>query len=197
MKHTGLKYRRTNGSLEITAYCDSDYAQCRITRKSTTGVLIQLGNAVVHCTSSLQGSVALCSTEAEYISAAHAAKILSWIRQLILAWRIKVVTDLPKLCVDNKPYQAQPGHDTIAHDMTASSPLALKIDNKGAIDVAHATGPTKRTKHIDFKYHYIQQQVRRKELRLEQVATDEQRSDSLTKRLRRILFQRACNNMDC
>ena len=200
VQHSGMKYRRHNdraGQLNITAYCDSDYAQCRSTRKSTTGILIEFDNAIVHYTSCLQGCVALSSTEAEYMSAAHAAKTLSWIRQLTIAWRIKLVNDTPTLRIDDKQYRAQPGYQKQTNDVPGYPALSLRIDNKGAIDVAHANGPTKRTKHVDVRYHYVQQQVRRGELRLEQVPTTEQRSDFLTKALRRVLFNRACNGMNC
>ena len=52
-------------SLEIHTYCDSDWAGCKITRKSTTGCVTQImGCTVQHC-SRTQSTVALSSTEAE------------------------------------------------------------------------------------------------------------------------------------
>jgi hypothetical protein len=39
--------------------------------------------------------------------------------------------------------------------------LALRVDNKGAIDKAHAHGQMKRTKHLDVRRHYLQQRVAR------------------------------------
>jgi hypothetical protein len=70
--------------------------------------------------------------------------------------------------------------------------LALGIDNKGAIVMAWCEGPTKRTKHIDVKHHYLQQQVASNAFRLQQLSTTDQMADFLTKPLKRVQFQRAC-----
>ena len=59
----------------------------------------------------------------------------------------------------------------------------LKIDNTGAIALANANGPTKRTKHLDVRYHYIQQQVQRKVFAIDHVNTENQLADPFTKTL--------------
>jgi hypothetical protein len=53
-------------------------------------------------------------------------------------------------------------------------------------------GPTKRTKHIDVKHHYLQQQVATNAFRLQQISTADKLADFLTKPLKRVLFQHAC-----
>jgi hypothetical protein len=63
--------------------------------------------------------------------------------------------------------------------MTAD--FALRIDNKGAIDMAHAHGPTTRTRNLDVCHYYLQQCVARKVLCLKQCITDKQLADCLTK----------------
>jgi hypothetical protein len=66
--------------------------------------------------------------------------------------------------------------------------VTLHVDNNGAIDMAHAHGPTKRTKHLDVRHHYLQQCVARKALRMRQCTTGAQLADCLTKPLGRVKF---------
>ncbi len=57
------KGRRHHRTLEI--YCDSDWAGCRETRRSTSGFLIKLDDAPVIHFSRTQSTIALSSVEAE------------------------------------------------------------------------------------------------------------------------------------
>jgi hypothetical protein len=54
--------------------------------------------------------------------------------------------------------------------------------------MASASGPTKRTKLIDVKHQYIQQQIRSNILTLVQVPSSEQKADIFTKALPRVQF---------
>ena len=46
-----------------------------------------------------------------------------------------------------------------------------------------------KSKHIEIKFHYIRDMVRRGAVKLQYVATDEQIADVLTKPLARVKFQ--------
>ena len=46
-----------------------------------------------------------------------------------------------------------------------------------------------KLKHIEIKYHYIRDMVRRGAMKLKYVATDEQIADVLTKSLARVKFE--------
>ena len=50
----------------VDAWTDTDYAGCRVTRKSTSGGVIMLGKHMVKSWSSTQANVTLSSGEAEY-----------------------------------------------------------------------------------------------------------------------------------
>jgi hypothetical protein len=118
--------------------------------------------------SSKQATVAHSNAEDEYIAAAHAARDLTWLTQLARAWQIHL-------------------HDP-PHTPLARSPYELRIDNKGALDMALANGPAKRTKHIDVKHHYIQQQSSNQNLKLVQIPSADQKADIFTKPLARFQF---------
>jgi hypothetical protein len=49
--------------------------------------------------------------------------------------------------------------------------------------MARSEGPTKRTKHIDVKHYYLQQQVSTNVFRLQQISATDQKADFLTKPL--------------
>jgi hypothetical protein len=168
----------------FAAFSDSDWASCSQTRKSQTGVLFTINNVPVHWISIKQPTISLSSTEAEYVAGGHADCDLTWFTALLRAWYVPSISPIG-LRIDDKP----------ARDVTGiilPQTIALGIDNKGAIDMARCEGLTKRTKHIDVKHHYLQQQVASHAFRLQQIATTNQMADFLTKPLKRVLLQRAC-----
>ena len=71
LKHTlsiGLWYPK-GATFLLVGYSDSDYAGCKVDRKSTSGGCQLLGRSLVSWTSKKQNSVALSTAEAEYIAA--------------------------------------------------------------------------------------------------------------------------------
>jgi hypothetical protein len=54
-------------TFDLIGYSDSDYARCKVDRKSTSGTCLFLGRSLVSWSSRKQTSVALSTTEAEYM----------------------------------------------------------------------------------------------------------------------------------
>jgi hypothetical protein len=70
LKHTqnvGLWYPKET-KFEIIGYFDSDYAACKVERRSTSGTCQLLGRSLVSYSSKKQNSVALSTAKAEYIA---------------------------------------------------------------------------------------------------------------------------------
>ncbi|GJZ20777.1 hypothetical protein Tco_0557367, partial [Tanacetum coccineum] len=65
--HRGLWYPK-DSSFALTAFADADHAGCQDTRRSTSGSILLLGDRLVSWSSKRQKSVAIFSTEAEYIA---------------------------------------------------------------------------------------------------------------------------------
>ena len=63
----GITYH-PNSDLILTGYSDSDWASDINTRRSTTGYMFTLAGGAISWNSRLQKTVALSSTEAEYMA---------------------------------------------------------------------------------------------------------------------------------
>ena len=73
----------SNGSLNLRAFCDADWARCRDTRRSVTGYCIFLGNAPVSWKTKKQGTVSRSSAEAEYRSMASTCCEVTWLQNVL------------------------------------------------------------------------------------------------------------------
>ena len=148
--------RGTLKGTELVGYVDADWASDVNDRKSTSGFVFMLGGAAVSWGSKKQTSVALSSTEVEYIAAAHAVKEAIWLRCLL--------TELGE---------------------SLKLPTTLFIDNQSAMAIARNPEFHDRTKHIEVRYHFLRQVVDDGEIHLEYLPTGEQIADVLTKGLSR------------
>lgn len=66
-----LIYKQQKLLKMLTLWVDSDHAADKTTRKSTTGMVMQLGNHTVNNTSNLQSAIGLTVSEAEYYALCH------------------------------------------------------------------------------------------------------------------------------
>ena len=75
LKGTASYSLRLGGSeCVLHGFCDSDYAGCPKTRKSTTGYIVKCGLGCISWKSAKQPTVSRSSSEAEYIAAGEIAK---------------------------------------------------------------------------------------------------------------------------
>ena len=129
-------------------------------RKSTSGFFYQLGQSPISWSSKKQVSVALSSTEAEYVSAAYASQEAVWLRQLL--------DDL---------------------GAAATQPTLMYEDNQGCIKLAASEKTNARTKYIDIRHHHLRDLVDRGVLNFMYCERDKMVADTLTKPLPRLKFE--------
>lgn len=136
----------------LTAYCDSDWAGCISSRKSTSGYCIFLGESPISWKTKKQTVVARSSAEAEYRAMALTACEVTWLSTLLKDLGVKQL-----------------------------SPAILKCDNQAAIAIAANPVMHERTKHFDIDCHYVRDLVKTCSLITEHVSSSDQVDDILTK----------------
>ncbi|KAK9738940.1 Zinc knuckle [Popillia japonica] len=83
----GLFYGKTEKNI-LVGYADSDWAS-DTSRKSTTGYLFKVFGSTVCWQTKKQSSIALSSTEAEYVALAMAATEFVWLKNLLKEFNIE------------------------------------------------------------------------------------------------------------
>ena len=68
----------------LTSFADSDWANNKHDRKSTTGSLFKLGETLIYWLMKKQNCIAFSSAEAEYISAANTIQETTWLLKIYL-----------------------------------------------------------------------------------------------------------------
>jgi hypothetical protein len=74
-------------SKEVFGYCDADWGGDLENRRSTTGFVFMIGGGAISWSSQQQPTIALSTTEAEYMANTQAAKEAIWIAKLMMDLR--------------------------------------------------------------------------------------------------------------
>lgn len=157
-KDYGLCY--TPSKSNLVGYSDADYAKDTSTRRSLTGYVFMKNGAAVTWATQRQQSVALSTTEAEFMAACSATKEAIWLKGLLM--------DI--------------------NEFNQNS-ICLNIDNQSAICLIKNVDYHKRCKHIDIRYNFIKEKYSEKQIDLKYVNTKEQYADIFTKALPKEQFQ--------
>lgn len=148
-----------NETAQLVGYSDADYAGDKNTRRSTSGFAFFYNGNIISWGSERQKSVALSTTESEYIAASVAIKELIWLKCLL--------EELTGSTVQTE----------------------FNMDNKSAIRLIKNPEFHKRTKHIDVRYHFIREKYESGMFDLKYVSSDEQLADVFTKPLPKGRFE--------
>jgi hypothetical protein len=145
----------------LTTYVDSDHAADTTHRRSVTGLHVTIAGGAILFKTKFQPTVAQSSTEAEFMAAAEAGKYVLYLRTIM------------------QQIGLEQHHASIMYE-----------DNQGALMMAQAGQPTRRTRHIDIKHFAIQDWVSQDLLSFKRIHTSDNSSDALTKATSRTLFYR-------
>jgi hypothetical protein len=146
---------------DLIGWTDSDWAQDPDSRRSVSGYVFNVAGGAVSWASKWQPTVALFTTEAEYMVASNTTKEAIWLRVLL--------EDL--------------GFPQV-------SATTLHADNLGCIALTNGTITHSCAKHIDILHHFIRERVANSEIDLQYVSTKGMLADILTKQLPREAFER-------
>ncbi|RVW97157.1 Retrovirus-related Pol polyprotein from transposon TNT 1-94 [Vitis vinifera] len=151
--HHGLHLQHSSNShLNITGFCDADWASDVDDRHSTSGYCLFLGPNLVSWHSRKQHTVSKSSTEAEYRSVATLVAEISWLQSLLRELNISSSTT-PVIWCDN-----------------------LSTVYLSANPILHA-----RTKHIKIDLYFVREKVLQKQIQIHHVPSSDQLADVFTK----------------
>ncbi|XP_075086049.1 secreted RxLR effector protein 161-like [Nicotiana tabacum] len=148
--------------LQFVGYSDVDHGGNLDERKSTSGYVLLLSDGAISWSSKKRSCVSLSTMEAEYVALASATQEAVWLKKF-----------LEHLL-----------------DITENTEPILVCDSEAAISSTKDPKFHCKTKHIDIKYNYARDMVRRKVVNVKYVSTKDILADPLTKPLSRDAFVR-------
>lgn len=154
-----LKLNYFQTGMKLKGYADADWGGNCVDRKSYTGFAFFLAGAAVSWDSKKQSTIALSSTEAEYVALSTASKEIVYLRRFL---------------------------KEMGFDALVDGPTELFSDNLSAQKLAKNPVFHNRTKHIDIKSHYVRDVVEKEILALKYIPTDKMTADIFTKNLKKI-----------
>eukprot|EP00253_Pinus_taeda_P025171 PITA_25171 len=137
----GLRYNARN--LRLHGYSDVDWTGSVVDRKSTSRCCFSRGSVSISWMSRKQKSVALSSTEAEYIAASMASCEAVWLRKLF--------------------------SELFGHVLDTT---VIYCDNQSGIHLSENLVFNGHSKHIDIRYHFIRDMVQCRAIRLYHIGTN-------------------------
>lgn len=152
------------GHNEVVGYCDSDYAGCPDTAKSTYGHVFVLNGGPISWESRKSTIVADSTTVAELQAAYEALKQAIWIRDLMK----ELMTSL-------------------------EGPTMLYCDNEAAVKLSKSEEIKKKTKHVNVRFNFLRQAVGENIVEVKHICGTENPADMLTKPLSRPKLLNCCN----
>ncbi|GJR20593.1 ribonuclease H-like domain-containing protein [Tanacetum coccineum] len=144
---------------QLTAYTDADWAGCPVTRRSTSGYCVFLGDNLLSWSAKRQVTLSRSSAEAEYRGVANVVAETAWIRNLLLELHTPLFTATLVYC-----------------------------DNVSAVYLSTNPVQHQRTKHIEIDIHFVREYVASGQVRVLHVPSRFQYADIFTKGLPTALF---------
>ncbi|GKD94393.1 ribonuclease H-like domain-containing protein [Tanacetum coccineum] len=83
---------------QLNAYTDADWAGCLVTRRSTSGYYVFLGDNLLSCSAKRQVTLSRSSAEAEYHGIANVVAETAWLWNLLLELHAPLTTSTIVYC---------------------------------------------------------------------------------------------------
>ena len=160
-----LSYSNHGTSSILQGFVDSDWGGSLKERRSTSGYAFIFGGGAVSWKSKKQPTVALSTTEAEYMAATQATKEAIWLRRFLQEIGLQ-----------------------------QNGPTPIHSDSQGSIALIKNPVHHARTKHIDIQHHFVREKCESEEVEFIYCSTAEMAADVLTKGLLRVNHEK-CMSM--
>nr|GEY65759.1 ribonuclease H-like domain-containing protein [Tanacetum cinerariifolium] len=103
-KFSGI-YCKHDSNLSLRAYVDSDWAKCKVTRKSVTRYVVYLGSNLVSWKSKKQSVLSKSSAEAEYRAMNNVTYEIMWILKILKDLNVNVEVPVSVSCDSSSAIQ--------------------------------------------------------------------------------------------
>ena len=145
----------------MVLFSDSDWAGDKDNRRSVSGLALFVCGVLVAWRSKQQKTVALSSSEAEFVAASEAVKDVLFVVNVLESLGIEV-----------------------------EKPIIVRVDNMGAVFMSQNNSSGARTRHVDTRWHFVRELVEDKFIEVVFVKSEENKSDLFTKNLSGELFDK-------
>lgn len=156
-KTKNIKIHFSKSEEPLKCFVDADWGGDSSNRRSYTGYTFMLAGGTFSWESKKQDTIALSSTEAEYMALSSACKEAVYLRRLL--------HEIGLYCPDK---------------------IEINGDNLGAIHLVKNPVYHNRTKHIDIRYHHIRDVFENGLIDLKYCPSNENVADVLTKNLSKV-----------
>ncbi|KAE8956452.1 hypothetical protein PF001_g31923 [Phytophthora fragariae] len=144
----------------LKAFTDADFANRVDDRKSIAVYLTQFCGSTISWASQTERTVALHTTEAEYMALSLLVQEVIHLRQMLKELKVK-----------------------------QNDPSDVFMDNESARKLANNPEFHSRTKYIDVRHHFVRERVELNEIKVKRVAGTENMADAFTKPLPRVKLE--------
>ncbi|KAG8500107.1 hypothetical protein CXB51_003710 [Gossypium anomalum] len=147
----------------VIGYVGSDYAGDLDKRRSTTGYVFTLAGGPISWKSTLQSTVALSTTEAEYMTITEAVKEAIWLQSMVKTLGL------------------------------VQEHINVYCDSQSAIHLAKNQVYHARTKHIDVRFHFVREIIDEGKICLQKIKTADNPADMMTNVVTATKFEHCLN----
>jgi hypothetical protein len=155
-----------SSSLRISAFSDASHGDNIPSRRSSFGFLVLLNNNVISWTSRVTPCVATSTSEAEYIAISETAKEIIHIRNVLVSLKFEV-----------------------------AQPMTIWADSYAAISIATIERINGKTKHIDIRFHFVRELIKRGDITIRQIPSNQNLSDIFTKNVGPIILKKFIHDL--
>lgn len=157
----GLEFQGGDSEAALVVFSDADWGNDINDRRSMSGYILRVFGGTVAWLTRKQQTVALSSTEAEFVALCTATCEGIWMRRLL--------ADLGVVIKESVVYYE---------------------DNQSCMRVAEEPRDSRRMKHVDIKFNFIRELVQRGDMVIKYIPSERQLADVMTKGLPAVAFKR-------